>query len=85
MALLGVNIDSRTLAQIAAAGSASFAHGLPASPDEVYVQENTTTNVTGNIKVAVKYDATNVSLYNHGAVTTATLKVVSKVYHSIMR
>lgn len=85
MALLGVLMDSRTLAGIAAAGSSSFAHGLPASPDEVIVYENTTTDSTGNIKIAVKYDATNVSLYNHGAVASATLRANSKVFHSMIR
>ncbi len=85
MALLGVLMDSRTLAGIAASGSSTFAHGLPSSPDEVMVQENTTTDSTGSMKIAVKWDATNVSLYNHGAVGSATLKVVSKVFHAIIR
>jgi hypothetical protein len=85
MSLLGTLIDSRTLAVIAAAGSFTFAHGLPASPDEVVVYENTTTDSTGSCKIAVKYDATNVSLYNHGAVGSATLRSVAKVYHSVVR
>lgn len=85
MALLGSFIDSRTLAAIAAAGSSSFAHGLPAAPDLVHVYENTTTNSTGSVKIAIKSDATNVSLYNHGAVDSATLRAVSIVAHSVVR
>lgn len=85
MALLGTYIDSRTRAAIAAAGSASYAHGLPSTPDLVYVQENATTDSTGNIKLAWNADATNVSISNHGALTTATLKAVAIVFHSLVR
>lgn len=85
MALLETFVDSRTNAAIAAAGSASFAHGLPANPDLVYVHENTTTNTTSHIKLAVKHDATNVSIYNHGKNNSATLQVVSIVFHSLVR
>ncbi len=85
MALLGTFIDSRTLAAIAAAGSASYAHGLTAAPDMVQVQENTTTNSTTAIKLAVKYDATNVSIYNHGEGASATLKAIAICFHSLVR
>ncbi len=85
MALLGVLIDSRTLAGIGAAANTTFAHGLPAAPDEVYVQENTTTNNSAVVKLAVASDATNVTIYNHGANDSATLKVVSKVFHAMIR
>lgn len=85
MGLLGTYIDTRTLAGIAAAGSASFAHGLGSSPDAVFAFENTTTDSTGNVKIAIKWDATNVSLYNHGAVATATLRVTSILAHSTIR
>lgn len=85
MALLGTFIDSRTNAVIAAAGSTSFAHGLPAAPDIVYVHENATTNSTTSVKLAVKSDATNVSIYNHGEGQTSTLRCVSIVFHSVAR
>ncbi|HDK42877.1 MAG TPA: hypothetical protein ENG87_05840 [Candidatus Pacearchaeota archaeon] len=85
MSLLGSFIDSRTLAAIAAAGSSSYAHGLPAAPDIVIVNENTTTNSTTNIKLAYKSDATNISIYNHGAGVTATLDAKAIVAHSIIR
>lgn len=85
MSLLGTLIDSRTLAAIAASANSTFAHGLPATPDEVFVQENTTTNNSAVVKLAVAYDATNVTIYNHGADTSATLKVTSKVFHSVIR
>ncbi len=85
MALLGAFVDSRTNAVIAAAGSTSFAHGLPADPNLIVVQENTTTNSTTNCKLAVKHDATNVSIYNHGAGQSATLRIVSQVFHSLVK
>lgn len=86
MALLGTFIDSRTLAAIAAAGSSSYAHGIAAgAPDMVEVYENTTTDSTTNIKLAWKYDATNVSIYNHGAGDSATLRAVAVYFHSIQR
>jgi hypothetical protein len=85
MALLGAFVDSRTNAVIAAAGSTSFAHGLPAAPDIVYVHENATTNSTTSVKLGIKSDATNVSIYNHGEGQTATLRCVSVVFHSLAR
>lgn len=85
MALLGTFVDSRTLAAIAAAGSSSYAHGLPANPDLVVVHENTTTNTTSHIKLAVKHDATNVSIYNHGKNNSATLNAVAIYFHSAVR
>ncbi len=85
MALLSAFVDSRTRTAIAAAGSASFAHGLPAAPDLVVVHENATTNSTTSVKYAWSSDATNVSISNHGAGTGATLKVVSIVFHSLVR
>jgi len=85
MALLGTFVDTRTLAAIAAAGSFSYAHGLPAAPDLVQIHENTTTNSTTNIKLAFKYDATNVSIYNHGEGTSATLNACAMYIHSVAR
>jgi hypothetical protein len=85
MALLGSYIDSRTLAAIASGGSSSYAHGLGAAPDIVIIHENTTTNSTTNIKLAWKADATNVSVYNHGAGTSATLNAIAIRAHSIIR
>ena len=86
MALLGAYVDTRTIAAIAAAGSSSFAHGLPATPDLILVQENTTaaSNVSA-IKPYAIADATNVSVFNHGEGTTQALKVTSMVIHSIQR
>lgn len=85
MTLLGTNIDSRTLASIVGTSSASYAHGLPAAPHLVYVYENATTNSTTGIKLAWVSDATNVSIYNHGQGTSATLTAVAMVAHSIIQ
>jgi hypothetical protein len=85
MALLSTYIDSRTNAVIAAAGSTSFAHGLPAAPDLVVVHENATTDSTTEIKLAWASDGTNVSISNHGEGQSSTLKVVSIYFHSMVR
>lgn len=85
MALVGTRIDTRTLAAIAAAGSSSFAHGLPASPTFVIVQENTTTNSTSGLALAIKWDDTNVSIYNHGNRASATLYSSAIAAHSVIQ
>lgn len=85
MALLGTFIDVRTNAVIAAAGSTSFAHGLPAAPSLVYVHENTTTNSTTSIKLVAVADATNVTISNHGEGQTATLACASIYFQSLVR
>lgn len=85
MALLGSYIDSRTLAALASGGSSSYAHGLPAAPDLVVVQENTTTDSTSNIKLVPVSDATNVTVWNHGQIDTATLRAVAIRFHSVVR
>jgi hypothetical protein len=86
MALLGSYIDTRTIAGIAAGGSSSYAHGLPAAPDIVVVGENTTaaTNVSA-IKLVTAADATNVSVYNHGEGASQALKCIAIMAHSIIR
>ena len=86
MALLGTFIDQRTIAAILAAGSASFAHGLPAAPDTCIAEEVTTagSNVSAIKLVCIK-DATNVSVYNHGEGASQALRITSILFHSITR
>ena len=88
MALLGTFIDVRTLATIQTQASASFSHGLPATPDMVLF--NLTATATGSSASVPQFgynaDATNVSIYNIGQVAGANnLKVMSIVAHSIIR
>lgn len=84
MALLGSFIDSRTIASFASNASASFAHGLPATPDFVIPLPNgAATTAAGGIPLFTA-DATNVSLFANG-VATPLLKVISVVAHSIVR
>lgn len=85
MARLGTFVDSRTLAAMDSLSSASYAHGLPAAPDLVYVHENATTNSTGSVKLCWTSDGTNVSVSNHGELITATLKAVAVVFHAVVR
>jgi hypothetical protein len=86
MALLGSLIDVRTIDTLAAAGTVSFAHGLPASPDYVLVIGNATrsTNVSAFAWIPT-WDATNVTVQNCGEGASATARVIATVAHSIVR
>jgi hypothetical protein len=81
MALLGSFIDVRTIAALASNGSVSFAHGLPAAPDFVFVQA-TETSASGNW--AAVADATNVTISARG-VACPVGRVMSIVAHSVIR
>jgi len=85
MGLLGTRTVTTTLAAIAAAGSTSFAHGLPSAPHFVFFHENATTNSTTAIKLAWAFDATNISIYNHGTGNSATLYGVAMAIHSLVQ
>ena len=85
MALLGSFIDVRTLASIAASGSALYAHGLPAAPDFVlfeYTGGATLASTLGG--VIYSSDATNVSVFAANTPAT-TMRAVAVVAHSIIR
>jgi hypothetical protein len=85
MALLNSFIDVRTLASLASNGSVSFAHGLPAAPDFVIVEQTGTGTVAATVGgVLVNKDATNVTLFAQG-LATQPLRVTSVVAHSIIR
>ena len=86
MALLGALIDVRTIASLAAEGTSSFAHGLPASPDFVIVQPSATrsSNVSA-WNICNLFDATNVTIQNGGEGASPALRVTSIVAHSIIR
>ena len=86
MALLESFIDIRTIAALAAEGSATFAHGLPASPDFVLVQGAATqsSNVSASMYNEL-HDATNVTIQNSGEGTGPILRIISVVAHSVIR
>lgn len=86
MPLLGSLIDVRTIDTLAAAGTVSFAHGLPASPDFVFVVGNATrsTNVSAFAWIPT-WDATNVTVQNCGEGAAPAGRVTAIVAHSIVR
>jgi hypothetical protein len=85
MALLGSLIDARTVASFASNGSATFAHGLPTTPDIVLAMPNgAATSASGVIPIFTA-DATNVSLFGVGGQSAPQMKVVSIVFHSLVR
>ncbi len=86
MALLDTLIDVRTIAALAAEGTTSFAHGLPAAPDFVIVQGAATqsSNVSASM-YNVLFDATNVTIQNSGEGTGPVLRIISIVAHSLIR
>ena len=85
MALLNTFVDKRVLSPIAASGSVTFAHGLLVNPDIVTVYENDTTGSSVGIRLAITHDGTNVIINNYGSVATATLEVITQVFHSLIR
>ena len=86
MALLGSYIDVRTLASVAANGTLTFAHGLPASPDFVMaIAAASIASATTWFGWAPTWDATNVTLQNVGGATTPSVRVTAVVAHSIIR
>lgn len=85
MALLGSFIDVRTLASIAASGSFSYAHGLPATPDFVlfeYTGAATLASTLGGVIYSM--DATNVSVFAANT-PAAPQRAVAVVAHSVIR
>lgn len=86
MALLGSFIDVRTIAGIANNASASFAHGLPDTPDFIIPIGAATAASSNTVAyINVLFDATNVTLQNSGGVTSPVLRVTSIVAHSVIR
>lgn len=88
MTLLGTFIDVRTLAAIATQSSATFAHGLGAAPDFVFVQQEVAATLSSASvgQYACGFDATNVTVYNVGQVNgTPTTRVISIRAHSIIQ
>lgn len=85
MALLGTYIDARTIASFASNASASFAHGLPSTPDIVLALPNGAASSASGVIPLFSADATNVSLFGSGSQSSPALKVVSIVAHSLIK
>lgn len=85
MALLGRYIDQRTIASFASNASASFAHGLPATPDFVVLAGSGAATTASGVAPLWTADATNVSLFGSGSQSSPALSVTSIVAHSIIR
>ena len=86
MALLSHYIDSRTSAGLTTDDSLTFAHGLPAEPDFCDIQYITNiVTAAEKFQLACLTDATNVTVINNGNTTSPDYRVMSIVFHSIMR
>lgn len=86
MALLGALIDQRTNVSIGSNANTSFAHGLPAAPDVVFVRETVSSaSSVSAVTFESIIDATNVSIYNSGQRDSTALQITSVQFHSIMR
>ena len=82
---MGTLFVTTSYAGLTVGQSTSFAHGLGATPNIMWVQENTTTNSTTAIKLAWKADGTNMSIYNQGQGRAAGINVFAMYAHSIIR
>lgn len=86
MALLGAFIDSRTLTVVNSNANITYAHGLPANPDVVHVEQIVSTASTTNwIGFIPLHDATNVTIHNIGAANSQNFRAVAVLFHSIVR
>lgn len=89
MALMGVNIDKRTLACPTTLDVATFAHGLGGLPHAVFVRHiatiATSATATHWYNINAVYDATNVTLQNEGTITGPNIEVCTVRFHSIIQ
>lgn len=86
MTLLGTYIDVTTVGSIAAQGTTTFAHGLPAAPSFCIPLHVHTASAATLAAFAFTFDATNVTVANIGTgASTSGSKVVSIYAHSIIR
>lgn len=88
MALMGVNIDKRTLSAIYSNFSSVYAHGLPAAPDVVLVRmivnSNATMGITLQPMLVIPVDANNVTISNLGSGTYSNMEVCAIRFHSFL-
>jgi hypothetical protein len=87
MALMRVSIDKRTIAGLASAGTATYAHGLPGIPDVVRIRFTNAgiTATTAWVLIRAPVDATNVTLQNCGAGAGTDMEVDAMVFHSLIQ
>jgi hypothetical protein len=86
MALLGPNIDRRTLAGLAANVAANYTHGLPATPDTVDVRFVTNAASSSNfIGICAVVNVTGVTIHNAGAAASPNMDIVTMCLHTEIR
>ncbi len=86
MALMRRYIDKRTIASLAADGTATYAHGLPGTPDTVtfrFVAAVTATALHKHLVAVI--DATNVTIDNAGGGVTGDFEVCAICFHSMIQ
>ena len=86
MALMGVNIDKRTLPGINAGIQSTYAHGLPTTPDAVLVRFAVALAATNSLIPFLSQivDATGVSISNYGTGSTPNMEICAIRFHSFM-
>lgn len=82
---MGYLLDKRTIAGIAAGGTATYPHGLGKLPDTVIIRFVASIATTSYVQIAPYIDATNVTLANFGNVAGPAMEVCALVFHSIMQ
>ncbi len=86
MALMGVNIDKRTLPGINAGIQVSYAHGLPTTPDAVLVRFAVALAANASVLPFLSQivNATGVSISNYGTGSTPNMEICAIRFHSFM-
>lgn len=83
---MGTYLDKRTIAGIAAGGTATYPHGLSKPPDTVIIRYLAIgATAASHIQIAALIDASNITLQNFGEVISPNLEVCSLVFHGIMQ
>jgi hypothetical protein len=86
MALMRYYIDKRTIAGLAADGTATYAHGLNGTPDTVQVRFIVATAVSALYRhVCAVVDATNVTINNAGAAACQDMEICAIRFHSMIQ
>ncbi len=86
MALLGPNIDQRTLAGLAANVAVNYTHGLPTTPNTVDIRFMTNAATSSNfIGICAVANLTGITIHNAGAAASPDMSVVAMCIHSEIR
>ncbi len=79
-------VDKRTIAALTAEQSASYAHGLPSTPDTVDIRFVASKASNSNFfGCCALVGAANITIQNAGSTTTPAMEIVAMCLHSMIQ